>query len=112
VPVSQAHALMELASGDLSQGELTARLNLERSTVCRLLQQLEARGWIGRERGAEDARVRVVSLTSDGRRVAGEIAEAREAKFAALIESIPPDERDGVSHVLDVLVGALGVEGR
>jgi hypothetical protein len=35
---------------------------------------------------------------------------AREAKFAALVEAIPPDERDAVLRALDVLIGAMNGE--
>jgi DNA-binding MarR family transcriptional regulator len=45
VAVAEAHALMELAHGvPLSQNDLAARLQLEKSTVSRLVGILEARG--------------------------------------------------------------------
>lgn len=110
VPVSQAHALMELSKGVRSQSELAALLRLERSTVSRLVAQLERRGWVDRDRAPGDGRARLLSLTEDGRRVADDIAMAREAKFAALVEAIPPDERDAVLRALDVLIGAMNGE--
>jgi DNA-binding MarR family transcriptional regulator len=43
VAVAEAHALMELAQGaPLSQNDLAARLQLEKSTVSRLVGILEA----------------------------------------------------------------------
>jgi DNA-binding MarR family transcriptional regulator len=110
VPVSQAHTLLELSKGVRSQGELAALLRLERSTVSRLVQQLERRGWVDRDRDPGDGRARLLSLTEDGRRVADDITMAREAKFAALVEAIPPDERDAVLRALDVLIGAMNGE--
>jgi DNA-binding MarR family transcriptional regulator len=110
VPVSQAHALMELSKDVRSQGELAALLRLERSTVSRLIQQLERRGWIVRDRAPDDGRARLVRLTERGRRMADDIATARQAKFAALVEAIPPDEREAVSRAIDVLIGAMNDE--
>jgi len=110
VPVSQAHALLELSKGVRSQSELAALLRLERSTVSRLVQQVERRGWVDRDPAPEDGRARLLSLTESGRRVADDIAKARQAKFAALVEAIPPDERDAVLRALDVLIGAMNGE--
>jgi DNA-binding MarR family transcriptional regulator len=101
---------MELSKGVRSQGELAALLRLERSTVSRLIQQLERRGWIVRDRAPDDGRARLVRLTGRGRRMADDIATARQAKFAALVEAIPPDEREAVSRAIDVLIGAMNDE--
>jgi DNA-binding MarR family transcriptional regulator len=101
---------MELSKGVQSQSELAALLRLERSTVSRLVQQLERRGWLDRDRAPGDGRARLLRLTERGRRVADDIATARQAKFAALVEAIPPDERDAVLHAIDVLIGAMNDE--
>ena len=54
VAVSQAHALGEMAStGPLAQWELAAALGLSKSTVSRLVGQLEERGWVVRDRSSE-----------------------------------------------------------
>src|SRR5215212_1802208 len=59
VAVAEAHALMELAQGvPLSQNDLAARLQLEKSTVSRLVGILESRSWIARARSARDGRAR------------------------------------------------------
>src|SRR5262249_6888808 len=45
-------------------GELTLR---DRPTMTRILDGMEARGWIARGRDPDDARIRLVRLTADGR---------------------------------------------
>jgi len=106
--VSEAHALAELARREtLSQKELAARLRLEKSTVTRLVGQLAARGWVERERDPGDGRAIRLRLTKRGAGAAREIAEARRAKFAAVLERIPEDERDEVLRALDVLTEAM-----
>ncbi len=108
VPVSEAHAVMELArDGALAQHELGARLCLQRSTVSRLVGQLEARGWVCRDRHQRDGRVAMLSLTEAGRATADQLATARTAKFARLLEAIPEADRVTVQAGVSILVEAL-----
>ena len=108
VSVSEAHALMELARDDpLTQSELAARLALEKSTVSRLVGELERRGWVERRRDPSDGRALRLRLTDAGRRAAAELADARRAKFGRLLARIPDDERESVRRALDVLVEAM-----
>lgn len=108
VPVSEAHALAALA-GDvpMSQRELGRWLRLQKSTVSRLVHQLQEHGWVARGGDDRDGRVVRLSLTGQGRRVAGELAEARSARFVRLIAAIPEDQRDAVLASLSVLVEAI-----
>ena len=108
VSVAEAHALMELSqTAPLAQLELGRRLNLEKSTVSRLVGQLEARDWIVRERSTEDRRVMLVQLTERGRAAADDLAAAREAKFAQVLSAIPADQRAHVIESLQTLVEAI-----
>jgi DNA-binding MarR family transcriptional regulator len=107
VPVSEAHALDVLAEdGGLTQTELGARLRLRKSTVSRLVDQLVARGWAGREVGSADARERTVVLTDDGRRTADRISAMRATRMARLFDRIPESERPAVMAALDALAEA------
>ncbi|MGH8907725.1 MAG: MarR family transcriptional regulator [Egibacteraceae bacterium] len=100
--VAQAHALAELstyAATPLSQGELADRLQLERSTVSRLVTQMEARGWCRRERDHGDGRMVRLRLTDEGARTADRLARAREQKYASALEDLSEEE------LRDVLTG-------
>ena len=67
VAVAEAHALMDLAAfGSMRQGELAARLQLEKSTVSRLVRQMEAHGWIQRNSDRHDGRAVLLRLTRRG----------------------------------------------
>jgi DNA-binding MarR family transcriptional regulator len=94
VAVAEAHALMDLAAfGPMRQGELAARLQLEKSTVSRLVRQMEAHGWILRNSDHYDGRAVLIQLTTKGRRTACELARARQEKFARILASIPGNKR-------------------
>lgn len=106
--VSEAHSLLELSQGQgLSQVMLGQRLRLEKSTVSRLIDQLQKRGWVERARDPVDGRAVRLQLTEQGRQVAEQVAAARSAHFARLTERIPPNERKAVVHAFRVLVQAL-----
>src|SRR4051794_14684326 len=105
VPVSEAHALLELAQeGPLPQHDLGARLRLEKSTVSRLVGMLEKRAWITRIRDDTDGRVSVLHLTDAGRQAADQLIAARSARFARLLDAIPPDRRRTALDGLTILV--------
>jgi DNA-binding MarR family transcriptional regulator len=108
VPVSEAHALMELGrGGGMTQSELGLRLRLEKSTVSRLVGNLVVRGWLERERDPSDGRAMLLHLTERGLRAAAELEEARRQKFAALFDRIPEEDREQVVRVLASMTEAL-----
>jgi DNA-binding MarR family transcriptional regulator len=107
VPVSEAHALAALAEhGPLPQRELGDQLGLTKSTISRLVDQLERRGWAQRHAGDDDARQRLVDLTPEGRKVADDIAARRAERMARVLEHIPENDRPAVLAALDALVEA------
>jgi len=106
--VSEAHALRELSRCDgCSQTELGNVLQLEKSTVSRLVNQLKGKGWVKRNRDPDDGRAVRLRLTEPGQRVAGQVAASRAAYFARIVEGIPPAERDDVITAFQTVVKAL-----
>jgi DNA-binding MarR family transcriptional regulator len=106
--VAEAYALQELRrDASFAQGELAERLNLEKSTISRLVAQLEGRGWVLRQRSPEDGRVQLLSLTDAGTAIADNVATARREKFARVLEALPTDARDDVIAALQTLVEAI-----
>ncbi|MFG2091304.1 MULTISPECIES: MarR family winged helix-turn-helix transcriptional regulator [unclassified Spirillospora] len=111
VPVSEAHALGELARhGELRQSELARRLSLEKSTTSRLVGQLVERGWLKRLPAPEDGRGVLLRLTSAGEGAAARLAEARRKRFQAALDRVPPEEHDAVLRALTLLTGAVDEE--
>src|SRR3954447_5418081 len=110
VAVSQAHALTELAAGGpLAQWELATALGLSKSTVSRLVGQLEERGWLERGRDNEgDGRVVKLHLTPAGLATAARIADARRARMDRLLANLPEADRPAVMHALKILTEAAG----
>jgi DNA-binding MarR family transcriptional regulator len=104
VAAAEAHALMDLAAfGPVRQGELAARLQLEKSTVSRLVRQMEAHGWIQRNSDRHDRRAVLIGLTRQGRDAASELARVRQKKFARILAAIPEDKRSMVVEAISIL---------
>ena len=108
VSVAEAHALMELTQAvSLSQGELSQRLDLEKSTVSRLVSSLDRRGWIERDRNPTDRRIVEIQLTDAGKQTAAILSAARQTKFDKVLSAIPKDRQDDVLDALNILVEAI-----
>ncbi|HEY1012216.1 MAG TPA: MarR family transcriptional regulator [Herpetosiphonaceae bacterium] len=104
ISVAEAHALTELAAGALTQSALAERLQLEKSTVSRLVTHMETQGWLLRTPAPTDSRVRQLSLTETGRRLAQQVDQARRAKFARLLARLTPTEHDQMKWALQRLI--------
>jgi len=108
VSMSEHQALMELSTGEeLSQTTLAVRLRLEKSTVSRLAAQMEARGWLERNRDPTDARLVRLRLTARGRVLAGDLAAVRASKLQGMLQAVPEADRESVLQALKVVVRAL-----
>jgi DNA-binding MarR family transcriptional regulator len=108
VPVAEAHAIMDLAAaGPMNHGQLAVRLRLEKSTVSRLVRQLEKRNWIERTSAKHDRRVVQIRLTAAGKRAAKRLAAARHSKFDDLLAAIPKQKRRFILEAMSDLVAAL-----
>ena len=101
IATSEAHVLNELFdAGPLSQQELTRRLRLQKSSMSRLVDSLQDRGWVRRVEHPRDGRSVLVELTAAGRRVAGRLAQARADLFRRLLERLEKEEQDDVVRSL------------
>lgn len=106
--VSEAHALTELQKdGGLTASDLAKRLRLEKSTVSRLIAQLEKRGWVERHPHPKDGRASALHLSKQGERVAGQVVTARHDKLTRLFDALPEGERAAVIGSLSTLTEAL-----
>lgn len=108
VSMAEACAMVELMHHEpISQRELCQALNLEKSTVSRLVVDLEQRGWVVRERSDDDARMQLLWRTKVGQEVSEEIVLARNQRFGALLERVDPAQRANVVAAMSMLVEAL-----
>lgn len=104
---SAVHALIEIERGGLSAKELGARLQLEKSSVSRMLRKLVLSGDICEAPDAHDSRLKRLSLTAGGKlRVASIHAHAR-AQVEGALAFLKPGQERAVAKGLHLYSSAL-----
>mgnify|MGYP003899552563 CR=1 FL=1 len=101
-PILAAHGLTEqqwrvLRALDdreerISVGELADATFLLGPSLSRMLASLDERGLIARSAGATDGRRADISITTDGRRIVGEVAPESEAAYRDIEGQISTDD--------------------
>lgn len=105
ISLSQAYAIHELDHGDgLSQRDLAARLHLEKSTVSRLVADLEAKGLVERDRDPANRRVYRLRLTDAGRAFHTRVSRGYGDKYRVWTAALTPQERAALLLGLPALI--------
>jgi DNA-binding MarR family transcriptional regulator len=108
ISLSEMFALLLLTDeAPLSQQALADRLHLEKSTVSRLIKDLEQRGWVTRERDQEDTRMLQLRLSEVGQAAAAELAHHLTERHQRLLAALKPDEQEALAYGLSALIRAL-----
>lgn len=94
----------------ISQTELSGILDVERATLGRLLDRLEAKGWIERRADARDRRLKRVFLTGEvGSLMRTMRATARELRSEALAGLSPQEQEQFIDILVRVKSNLLGM---
>ena len=87
----------------MSQRDLGDALNLEKSTVSRLVVDMVGRGWVERARDAHDGRIQLLRRTADGVVATAQIVQARNTRFGELLQRVDPIRRQQVVDAMALL---------
>ncbi|MGA0969988.1 MAG: MarR family winged helix-turn-helix transcriptional regulator [Ilumatobacteraceae bacterium] len=92
----------------LPMGVVGRRLQVHPASVTSAVDRLEADGWVHRTRSADDGRMVLVGLTTQGRSIVDEAT----ARLNELFASLPIDEANvaAANHALAVIRGVAGLE--
>ena len=106
---AQWFTLVALSWGDgTSQGELSRMFELDPAQVTRTGQALERRGFIRRERDAEDRRVVRMYLTGEGRRLVREKRHEVNGLMDRRVRSVMGEEEiEQMRRMLSLLAEAM-----
>ena len=95
---SQCYAMFEIFKvGSLTMNELSEKMNLDSSTMTRVIDKLVRDKLVSRDRDNSDRRIVVVSLTDEGNKAATELSTSVNEYYRKIIQGIPSGE------VLDIL---------
>ena len=110
--VAQAHALMFLRAqppeeAPPTQQVLADHLQLNKSTVTRLLRQLKSRHLVQLETCPADKRAKRIHLTEQGRQTAANVHRTSQELFGAVLSNLPEASREGVIQAVQELTLAI-----
>lgn len=104
----QLQCLRQLqAQGPLPTGELAQAMSLSPATVCGILDRLEARGLVVRERQAHDKRRVVVRLSVDGQTVVERAPPSLQDSFLLKLRALSRSEQTELQQSLQKLVAMM-----
>ena len=93
--------------GGSSQADLSALLQIDRTNLVGLLNELESEGWIERRRSPEDRRRHVVELTKDGREALSRAEFALAAVEDEVLAALDTEQREALYQLLVQATGDL-----
>jgi MarR family transcriptional regulator, organic hydroperoxide resistance regulator len=92
------------ADGSLSLGELSNKMYLHPSTVTGVVDRLEKKGYVVRDRGQEDRRVIEVKLTPKGKEVVKKSPNPVQGKMIYGLRKMKPGELKKIHDSVEKLV--------
>ncbi len=92
--VSQVYALQELESDQLSITELASRLELERSSVSRLVDDLVKGGFVVRDINAANRREVILYLSEQGKKSIQQVRQRSVHFFRGLVDDFSDEDKE------------------
>jgi MarR family transcriptional regulator, transcriptional regulator for hemolysin len=84
----------------LSQSAIADLLEIEKAPAGRLIERMEAKGWVERRDDANDRRINRLHLTSEGERLHDAIWPLAEATVDAALGELTAEERRRLTHLM------------
>ncbi|MFH1033417.1 MAG: MarR family transcriptional regulator [Pseudomonadota bacterium] len=100
--------LVEEGSG--TSGGLARKVSLSQATVTGILDRLEARGLVGRQRDGSDRRRVIVTPTPAGQALAAQAPMPLQERFAGKLAGLPLKEQARLDQALRQIVEMMEVE--
>lgn len=96
-----------LKHGATAPGTLARRISLSPATVTGIVDRLEKRGLVTRERSREDKRKVEIALTDEGRTLAHQMPPPLHEAFSRRLNELPLEEQQEIDRVLEKIVGMM-----
>jgi DNA-binding MarR family transcriptional regulator len=97
-------------TGSLTSTDVAARVHLDTSTLVGVLDRLEKKGLIRRERSHEDRREVHLTATETGRRLAARTPYPMQHTLGEKLKSISAGEREQIARGMERLVSLIGAD--
>jgi DNA-binding MarR family transcriptional regulator len=103
VSAAQCVLLQTLMEGEWDVSALASHTRVTKGAMTRLVDGLENRGWVTREKAEDDARRVLISLTAAGKKEAQRLRGLTEKSIATILNRIPKSDRTQVIKSLNLL---------
>lgn len=103
----QLACMRHLLTGPCNPSDLARAVFLSQPTVTGILDRLEARGLVERQRSVVDRRKVSVGLTDEGRRITEAAPEPLQEQFAARLHSLNIEQQKDMDSVLRVIADMM-----
>src|SRR5690606_19608482 len=100
-----------IANGPMTATAISREIHVSPSTVVGILDRLEDKGLIRRERGREDRRIVFVSATEAGRALAAAAPSPLQKKLADALNALPELEQATITLSLERIVELMEAGG-
>ncbi|HET7922035.1 MAG TPA: MarR family transcriptional regulator [Gammaproteobacteria bacterium] len=97
-------------NGMMTSGHLAREATLSAGTVTGILDRLEQRGYVRRERATADKRQVTVALTEPGREAVAQAPLPLQERFQQRLAALPATHQQEILHVLDKIVSMMEAE--
>ena len=105
---SQCYTLLEIAKSEhLSMTELSSKMNLDTSTMTRVIGNLVRDDLVERLRNDSDRRFVTVRLTTRGRDFAAQLRQSIELYYCDIVSAIPTGQVEQVLQASNTLLAAF-----
>jgi DNA-binding MarR family transcriptional regulator len=99
-------------SPGISMRELSEQLYLHISTVSGIVDRLEKKGYVARERGGEDRRIVHLVVTANGRRAIRRLPLVGMGRLIHTIDQLPTGQLRDILKGLRLLLNIMRIKGR
>ncbi len=96
--------------GSLPLGELSKKMYLDPSTISGVIDRLESKGYVARDRSQEDRRVVNVRLTPEGESLVKKAPNPAQGKMIHGLRRLSEDELSAIYHSVEKLVEIMEVQ--
>lgn len=112
VTLMQCHSLLEIEDKEETNlKDLSASLDLDKSTVSRSIDGLVKSGLVARAIDAQNRKFVVLKLTEKGKSVCRNINQICDSYYQKLLDNIPEKKREPVAESLNLFLEAMKKTG-
>lgn len=113
VTVAQCHVLLELDGlGSVNLKALSARLELDKSTLSRAVDSLVGLGLVDRKQDPDNRRQQIIALTKSGEGRVADIHQRCDAYYQAMLVRLPAVDLSAIVRGIGLLAEAMLAQRR